>query len=111
MSTKFQKFKALHHAEELFVLPNAWDARSAIIFQEKQFPAIGTSSAAVANSLGYEDGENMPFADYLFVIKRILASVQIPLTVDMEMGYGETNEQDRLQPYEADRLGSGRNQH
>ena len=93
MSSKFQKFKALHHADELFVLPNAWDARSAIIFQEKQFSAIGTSSAAVANSLGYEDGENMPFADYLFVIKRILSSIQIPLTVDMEMGYGETNEQ------------------
>jgi 2-methylisocitrate lyase-like PEP mutase family enzyme len=93
MSSKFQKFKALHHANDLFVLPNAWDARSAIIFQEKQFPAIGTSSAAVANSLGYEDGENMPFADYLFVIKRILASVQIPLTVDMEMGYGETNDE------------------
>lgn len=93
MSSKFQKFKALHHAPELFVLPNAWDARSAIIFQEKQFPAIGTSSAAVANSLGYEDGENMPFADYLFVIKRIVASVQIPLTLDMEMGYGETNDE------------------
>ena len=93
MSTKLQKFKALHHASELFVLPNAWDARSAIVFQEKKFPAIGTSSAAVANSLGYEDGENMPFADYLFVIKRILASIQIPLTVDMEMGYGKTNDE------------------
>ena len=88
MSTKLQKFKALHHASELFVLPNAWDARSAIVFQEKKFPAIGTSSAAVANSLGYEDGENMPFADYLFVIKRILASVQIPLTVDLEWDTG-----------------------
>jgi 2-methylisocitrate lyase-like PEP mutase family enzyme len=93
MSTKFQKFKALHQADELFVLPNTWDARSAIIFQEKQFPAIGTSSAAVANCLGYEDGENMPFAEYLFVIKRILASVQIPMTVDMEMGYGKTNDE------------------
>lgn len=93
MSLKFQKFKALHDAGDLFVLPNAWDARSAIIFQEKQFPAIGTSSAAVANSLGYEDGEKMPFADYLFVIRRILASVQIPLTVDMEMGYGKTDDE------------------
>jgi 2-methylisocitrate lyase-like PEP mutase family enzyme len=93
MSSQFQKFKALHHAGELFVLPNVWDARSALIFQEKQFPAIATSSAAVANSLGYEDGENMSFNDYLFVIKRILATVKIPLTVDMETGYGKTGDE------------------
>ena len=93
MSSQFQKFKALHQSKDLFVLPNVWNAKSALIFQEKQFPAIATSSAAVANSLGYDDGENMPFSDYLFVIKRILASVQIPLTVDMEMGYGKTNEE------------------
>jgi 2-methylisocitrate lyase-like PEP mutase family enzyme len=93
MSTQYQKFKALHHADELFLLPNAWDAQSAMIFQEKDFPAVGTSSAAVANSLGYDDGEKMPFQEYLFVITRILASIKIPLTVDMEMGYGKTNEE------------------
>jgi 2-methylisocitrate lyase-like PEP mutase family enzyme len=92
MSTSFKKFKALHQGEELFVLPNAWDARSAIIFQEKQFPAIGTSSAAVANSLGYEDGEQMSFSEYLFVVNRIVASLKVPLTVDIEMGYGKKNE-------------------
>ena len=91
MSTQFQKFKALHQSKDLFVLPNVWNAKSAILFQEKQFPAIGTSSAAVANSLGYDDGERMPFSDYLFVVKRILSSVKIPLTVDMERGYGKTN--------------------
>lgn len=92
MSSQFQKFKALHGAEDLFVLPNVWDARSAIIFQEKKFEAIGTSSAAVANSLGYEDGEQMPFSEYMFVVNRILSSVKIPLTVDIETGYGKTNE-------------------
>ncbi len=92
MLSSFQQFKALHQSDDLFVLPNAWDAKSAIVFQEKQFPAIGTSSAAVAGGLGYEDGEKMPFADYLFVIKRILSCVQVPLTVDMEMGYGKTKE-------------------
>lgn len=92
MSASFKKFKALHQGEELFVLPNAWDARSAIIFQEKQFQAVGTSSAAVANCLGYEDGEEMSFSEYLFVINRIISSVKIPLTVDMEMGYGKNNE-------------------
>lgn len=93
MSTSFENFKALHHGNELFVLPNVWDARSAIIFQEKEFPAIGTSSAAVANSLGYEDGEQMSFSEYLFVINRIISSVKIPLTVDLEMGYGKNNEE------------------
>src|SRR5687768_5878394 len=91
MSSQFQKFKALHQSKDLFVLPNVWNAKSAILFQEKQFPAIATSSAAVANSLGYDDGERMPFSDYLFVINRILSSVKIPLTVDIEKGYGKTN--------------------
>lgn len=93
MSSNFEKFKALHQAKELFVLPNAWDAKSAIVFQENHFQAVGTSSAAVAASLGYQDGENMSFNEYLFVIQRILASVKIPVTIDMEMGYGKTKEQ------------------
>ena len=86
MSSNFEKFKDLHHSSGLFVLPNAWNAKSALLFQEKKFPAIATSSAAVATSLGYEDGEEMPFADYLFIIKRILSAVQIPLSVDIEIG-------------------------
>lgn len=93
MASSFQKFKVLHGSNELFLLPNAWDARSAILFQENQFPAIGTSSAAVANSLGYEDGENMPFTDYLFVVRRILSSIDVPLTVDIEMGYGKDDDE------------------
>lgn len=92
MSQNFKKLKALHHSDSLFVLPNVWNVKSALLFQELNFPAIATSSMAVANSLGYEDGEKMPFSDYLFMIKRISSSVQIPLSVDMEMGYGTTNE-------------------
>lgn len=92
MSTNFQKFKNLHTAGSIFVLPNAWDAKSATIFEETGYSAVGTSSSAVAGSLGYADGEGMPFESYLFVIKRILASVKVPVTVDLEMGYGKTNE-------------------
>ncbi len=91
MSTPYQKFKSLHAADELFLLPNAWDARSASMFEENKFPAVATSSAAVANSLGYEDGENMSFDDYTFVIRRILSSITIPLTVDIETGYGNSD--------------------
>lgn len=93
MSTSFEKFKALHLGKKSFILPNCWDARSAIVFQESGFNAVGTSSAAVANSLGFDDGENMSFEDYLFVIKRILSSITIPLTIDMEMGYGNKNDE------------------
>ena len=92
MSSTFQKFKGLHANSELFLLPNAWDARSAIAFQECGLPAVATSSAAVANSLGYDDGEKMPLQDYLFVIRRILSSINVPLTVDIETGYGNTDE-------------------
>lgn len=90
--TKFEQFRTLHRAKELFILPNAWDAKSAILLEEAGFSAVGTSSAAVAAALGYGDGENMSFNEYLFVIKRIMASVKIPVTVDLEMGYGKTNE-------------------
>lgn len=85
-------FKALHHTDKLFLLPNAWDARSAQLFQQQGFSAIGTSSAAVATSLGYADGEGMPLDEYLLIIKRIIASVSIPVTVDFEMGYANTPE-------------------
>lgn len=92
MFVHFKDFKDLHHSAGLFVLPNAWNVKSALVIQENKFPAIATSSGAVASSLGYQDGGGLPFDDYLFVIKRILASVQIPLSVDMETGYGNSDE-------------------
>lgn len=93
MPSNFEKFKNLHHSSGLFVLPNAWNAKSALLFQENNFPAIATSSAAVAVSLGYADGEEMPFSDYLFIISRIASSLKIPLSVDIETGYGKSGEE------------------
>ncbi len=93
MKSNFEKFKSLHSQKQLLLLPNAWDARSAILLQECKYTAIATSSAAVANSLGYDDGEKMTFVDYLFVIRRILASINIPLTVDIETGYGDNDDE------------------
>ncbi len=89
MTSQIQIFRQLHHTTNPLLLGNVWNAQSAKILQKLGFSALGTSSAAVAHSLGYEDGEEMPFADYLFVIKRILASTNLPLTVDMEAGYGK----------------------
>lgn len=92
MATAYQRFKQLHQSAQLFILPNVWNAKSAQLFEKENYPAVATSSAAVANGLGYQDGEEMPFEDYLLIIKRILAVVKIPLTIDLEMGYGTTDE-------------------
>jgi len=92
MASKFETFKKLHSGSKLFILPNAWDAQSAIIFEESNYPAVATSSSAVAAALGYKDGENMSFSEYLFVIQRIAASVKVPVTIDLEMGYGKSVE-------------------
>ncbi|WP_205514153.1 isocitrate lyase/PEP mutase family protein [Longitalea arenae] len=92
MSSSLQQFRQLHQSPDLFILPNIWDAKSALQIQYENYPAVATSSAAVANGLGYEDGEAMPFDEYLLIIRRIIATVQIPVTVDLEMGYGKTDE-------------------
>ena len=88
MISQFQKFKDLHYQNEPFILSNVWNAQSAKISEKIGFKSVGTSSAAIAHSLGYEDGENMPFSDYLFIIENIKKSIKIPLSVDLESGYG-----------------------
>lgn len=89
----FQTFKELHQQSSTFVLPNAWDASSAKVFQESGFKAIGTTSAGIAMSLGYLDGENLPFEKMLEVIKMIVDSVNVPVSADIEAGYGESVEE------------------
>ncbi len=88
MTTQINKFKELHYSEQPLLIGNVWNVQSALIYQKSGYKAIGTSSAAIAHSLGYEDGESMPFQDYLFIIKRILERNTLPLTVDLESGYG-----------------------
>jgi 2-methylisocitrate lyase-like PEP mutase family enzyme len=75
------------------VLPNAWDVASARIFEEAGFPAIGTTSAGVANSLGYPDGQKIPRKEMLAVVRRIAEAVEVPVTADVEAGYGTTPEE------------------
>jgi 2-methylisocitrate lyase-like PEP mutase family enzyme len=93
MKNKFHEFKSLHHQETPLLIGNVWNVQSAKIFEEKKWKAIATSSAAVAETLGYEDEQNMCFDEYLFMVKRITASVSIPLSVDMEGGYGNSPEE------------------
>lgn len=83
----YETFYQLHHHTEPFILANAWNVKSAQLIAQNGYSAIGTSSGAISNSLGYEDGEKMPFSELLYIIQRIKASINIPLSVDMERGY------------------------
>lgn len=82
-------FRALHHGPDILVLPNAWDAASARIFEDAGFPAIATSSAGVAYALGYADGQQIPRHEMVEAVARIVRAVDLPVTADMEAGYGD----------------------
>jgi 2-methylisocitrate lyase-like PEP mutase family enzyme len=89
---KAHKLQALHLGPHILLLPNAWDVASARIFEDAGFPAIATSSAGVANSLGYPDGQRISRDEMLEVVARIARAVSVPVTADMEAGYGTTPE-------------------
>ena len=86
----YNTFKQLHHQPEALLLGNAWNAHSAQQLEKNGFKAIGTSSTALSHALGYEDGEGMSFAELLYTVKRIVASVNIPVSADLESGYSRT---------------------
>jgi 2-methylisocitrate lyase-like PEP mutase family enzyme len=88
-----RRFLELHRGPKILVLPNAWDVASARIFEEAGFPAIGTTSAGVANSLGYPDGQKIPREEMLGVVRRIAEAVEVPVTADVEAGFGSTPEE------------------
>ncbi|MGY1455269.1 isocitrate lyase/PEP mutase family protein [Streptomyces sp. SS8] len=81
-------FRALHHRGAPLVLPNVWDAVSARAFAGAGFPALATSSSAVAATLGYADGENTPPGEMFAAVARIVRAVDVPVTADIERGYG-----------------------
>ncbi|MFJ6463744.1 isocitrate lyase/phosphoenolpyruvate mutase family protein [Streptomyces sp. NPDC091387] len=82
--------RALHHgrtAGDPLVLPGPWDAASARVFADAGFPALATPSAGVAASLGYEDGRT-PAAEMFAAVTRIARAVAVPVSADIEAGYG-----------------------
>lgn len=91
--TAIQVFKEMHTQDEPLILGNVWNAQSAKIYEKSGAKAVATSSSAIAHSLGYEDGENMSFEEYFYTVGRILKSISIPLTVDLEGGYGKTDDE------------------
>ncbi|MCH6559605.1 isocitrate lyase/phosphoenolpyruvate mutase family protein [candidate division KSB1 bacterium] len=86
---KAEKFLALHEDPKLLVLPNIWDPLGARLLEGLGYPAVATASAAVAYSLGYDDGQKIKFDAMLDVIERIASSVAVPMTADIERGYAE----------------------
>ena len=86
---RYRTFRELHAQARPLLIGNVWNVQSAKHFEKSGFQAIGTSSAAIAHSLGYEDGEQMPFGELLLIAERIARHVSIPLSVDIESGYGK----------------------
>lgn len=86
--TAATRLRSLHVPGHPLVLPNAWDAASARAVVAAGFPVVATGSAAVARVLGYDDGENTPVAEILAAVARITRAVPVPVTADMERGYG-----------------------
>lgn len=85
-------FRALHDGPRIFVIPNAWDVITARIFEDAGFPAVATSSAAVANALGYPDGNALDVELHLAAIERIVRALDVPVSADVESGYADDTE-------------------
>ncbi|MDX6353125.1 MAG: hypothetical protein QOF98_28, partial [Streptomyces sp.] len=90
VSDRATVLRALHHGRapgDPLVLPGPWDAASARVFADAGFPALATPSAGVSASLGYPDG-GTPAAEMFAAIGRITRAVDVPVSADVEAGYG-----------------------
>ncbi len=85
-----EAFRARHRAPPVLLLPNAWDAMSALLFVDAGFDALATTSGGVAWALGYPDGEAAPWDEVVAATARIVRAAGVPVTADIEAGYGGT---------------------
>lgn len=86
-------FRTMHQQSQPLLIGNVWDVASAQATHQAGYHAMGTSSAAIASMLGYPDGEGLSFAELQHVVARLTTACDIPLSVDMEAGYGDTPDQ------------------
>jgi 2-methylisocitrate lyase-like PEP mutase family enzyme len=93
LSAQAEELRRLHTGPRPLVLPNAWDVASARLVVKAGFPVVATSSGAVAATLGYEDDDSMPVEEAFGVVVRIARSVPVPVTADVEAGYGLSAEE------------------
>ncbi|MBB2949067.1 2-methylisocitrate lyase-like PEP mutase family enzyme [Actinoplanes lutulentus] len=89
MTDKASILRELHQRGDVLVLPNAWDAASAALVVRAGAQAVATTSAGVAWSLGRPDGEGLTLDEMLTAVRRISAAVDVPVTADIESGYGD----------------------
>lgn len=90
-SQKEKQFYQLHHTGNLLVLPNIWNPIGATLLEDLGYKAAATASASIALANGYQDGEKIPFNDLLLILERIVKTVTIPVTADVESGYAKNN--------------------
>ena len=90
---KALRLRQLHEGPEPLLLANVWDVASARIVEQLGFKALATTSAGIANLLGYPDGENIAAKEMLEWVGRIVRAVALPVTADLEAGYdlGDVN--------------------
>ena len=81
--------RKLHDRTRVLLLANVWDVASALAVEAAGFPAIATASAGISASLGYRDGEQIPRDQMLDVVARVARAVRVPVTADLEAGYGD----------------------
>ena len=84
---KASRLLELHHGSQPLILINAWDAASAAMVEHCGLPAIATSSAAMANALGFPDGQYLPWPQMLEAVARVCRAVKVPVTADIESGF------------------------
>jgi 2-methylisocitrate lyase-like PEP mutase family enzyme len=86
---KAKQFYHLHHSGSLLILPNIWDCLGANLLESLHYPAIATASASVAFTNGYDDGQQISFDSVIELLKRIVSSVNIPVSADIESGFAD----------------------
>lgn len=82
------QFAQAHESGKTLVLPTAWDTWSAGLVEEAGFEGLTVGSHPVADAIGSSDGENMDFSEYLKVVAKIALKVSVPVSADVESGYG-----------------------
>ena len=87
--TLAELFHELHRGPRILVMPNVWDVASARLLEEAGVHALATTSSGISVSHGYPDGQNIPVDEMIAAVARIAAAVRVPVTADLESGYGD----------------------
>jgi 2-methylisocitrate lyase-like PEP mutase family enzyme len=93
LATRARTLLDLHRAPEILVLANVWDVASArVVAATPGVRALATASHSIAATFGYEDGERIPLDVHLDMVRRIVEAVDVPVSMDVEAGYGDAGE-------------------